>query len=81
MECQKNTANKMRHEKHTFENKTDKTGKEIGTTYCLGSKDCTHNFKLEEVKMKNKVLREKSRCIVCRCSKARLLKQKHKNKM
>ena len=70
MDCQKNTANNMRYGKHTIEN-----------TYCLGCKDCTHNFKLEEVKMKNKVPREKSRCIVCRCSKARLLKQKHKNKM
>ena len=28
-----------------------KTGKEIGTTYCLGCKDYTPNFKLQEVKM------------------------------
>ena len=36
-----------------------KTGKEIGTTYCLGCKDYTHNFKPQEVKMTKKVLREK----------------------
>ena len=49
-----------------------------GTTYCLGSKDYTHNFRLQEVKMINKVLREKSNCIVCRSNKSRFLKQKHK---
>ena len=42
-----------------------KTGKEIGTTYCLGCKDYTHNFKPQEIKMTNKVLREKSNCVVC----------------
>ena len=42
-----------------------KTGKEIGTMYCLGYKDYTHNFKPQEVKMTNKVLREKSNCDVC----------------
>ena len=49
-----------------------KTGKKIGTTY----KDYTHNFKPQEVKMTNKVLREKSNCVVCRSSKSRFLKQK-----
>ena len=57
-----------------------KTGKEIGTTYCLGFKDYTHNFKPQEVKMTNKVLREKSNCVVCRSSKLKFLKQKHNNK-
>ena len=32
--------------------KTRKTGKEIETTYCLGWKDYTHNFKPQEVKIK-----------------------------
>ena len=36
-----------------------KTGKELGTTYCSGCKDNTNNFKLQEVKMTNKMLREK----------------------
>ena len=42
-----------------------KTIKEIGTTYCLGCKDYTHNFKPQKKKKKNKVLREKSNCVVC----------------
>ena len=37
-----------------------KTGKELGTTCCLECKDFTHNFRSQEVKMTNKVLREKS---------------------
>ena len=36
-----------------------KTGKEIGTTYCLGCKDYTHTFKAQDVKMTNKVLKRK----------------------
>ena len=35
-----------------------KNGKEIGTTYCLGCKDYTDNFKPQEVKMANRVFRE-----------------------
>ena len=57
-----------------------KTGEKIGTTYCLECKDYTDNFKTEEIKMINKVLREKSNCVVCWSSKSRLLKQKHNNK-
>ena len=57
-----------------------KTGKELGTAYCLGCKDFTHNFKSQEVKTTNNVLREKSNCIVCQSSKSRFLKQKHNNK-
>ena len=45
--------------------KSVKTGKEIGIMYCLGCKDCTHNFKSQEVKITNKVLIEKSNCIIC----------------
>ena len=41
-----------------------KTEKELGTTYCLGCKDFTHNFRPQKVKMTNKVLREKSNCVV-----------------
>ena len=57
-----------------------KTGKIIGTMYCLGCKDYTHNFKVQEIKMTNKVLREKSNCLVCRSNKSRFLKQKHNSK-
>ena len=35
------------------------------TTYCFGCKDYTDNFKPQEIKMKNKVLREKLNCVVC----------------
>ena len=61
--------------------KTVKTGKELGTTYCLASKDYTHKFKPQEIKMTNKVHREKSDCVVCPSSKSRFLKQKHNNKI
>ena len=42
-----------------------KTGKELGTTYCLGCKDYTHNFKPKGIKMTNKMLRGKPNCVVC----------------
>ena len=35
-----------------------KFGKELGTMYCLGCKDFTHNFRPHEVKMTNNVLRK-----------------------
>ena len=57
-----------------------KTGIELGTTYCLGCKDYTDDFKPQEIKMANKVLREKSNCIACRSNKSRFLKQKHNHK-
>ena len=37
-----------------------KIGKRPGTTHCLGCKDFTYSFRPQEVKMTNKVLREKS---------------------
>ena len=53
------------------------TGRQIGTMYCLGCKDFTHNFRPpQEVKMTNKKLREKSNCIVSQSNKSRFLKQK-----
>ena len=54
--------------------------KKPGTTYCLGCTDYTDNFKQQEVKMTNKVLGEKSNCVVCRSCKSTFLKQKHSNK-
>ena len=56
-----------------------KLRKNPGTTYCLGCKDYTNNFKPQEVKMTNKMLRKKSNC-VCSSGKSRFLKQKHDNK-
>ena len=57
-----------------------KIGKKSGSTYCFGCRDFTHNFRSQEVKMTNKVLREKLNCVVCRSNKSKLLKQKHSNK-
>ena len=53
-----------------------KIGKQAGTTFCCGCKDYTKSFRLEKVKMINKVLREKSDCVVCQSNKSKFLKQK-----
>ena len=53
-----------------------KIEKQLGTIYCFGCKDYTKHFRPEKVKMTNKVLREKSHCVVCRSNKSRFLKQK-----
>ena len=45
--------------------KAIKIGKQPGTRYCFGCKDFTHTFRPQEVKMTNKVLREKPNCVVC----------------
>ena len=42
-----------------------KLGKKSETTYCLGCKDYAQKFRPQELKMMNKILREKSNCIVC----------------
>ena len=56
-----------------------KIGKRLRATYCFGCKDFTNNFRPQEIKMTNKVLREKSNCVVCQSNKSRFLKQKHNN--
>ena len=53
-----------------------KIGKRLGTMYCFGCKNFTHNFRPEKVKMTNKILRGKSHCVVCQSNKSRFLKQK-----
>ena len=53
-----------------------KIGKQLGTTYCFGCNNYAKSFRPEKVKMTNKVLREKSRCVVCRSNKSRFSKQK-----
>ena len=68
----------IKNEKHTIK-KPIKLGKRSRTAYCLGYKDFTHNFRLQDVKMTNKVFREKSNCIVCSSNKSRFLKQKSSN--
>ena len=56
--------------------KPTKFGKQSGTIYCFGCRDYTKNFRPQEVKMINKVHREKSHCVVCRSDKSRFLEQK-----
>ena len=53
-----------------------KIAKQSGTKYCFGCKDYAKNFRPEKVKVINKVLREKSHCVVCRSNNSRFLKQK-----
>ena len=63
MDCQK-CFTKLQKMKNTQSKiKPIKFGKELGKTYCLGCKDFTRNFRNQEVKMTNKVLREKSNCV------------------
>ena len=78
--CSKKYCQITKNEKHTIKIKPIKTKKELRTTYCLGCKDFMHNFRPQKVKMTNKVLREKSNCVVCQSSKSRFLKQKHTKK-
>ena len=53
-----------------------KIGKQSGATCCVGCKDYMKNFRPQEVKMINKVLRKKSHCVVCWSNKLRFLKEK-----
>ena len=80
MDCQKHFTKLQKMKNTQSKIKPIKIGKRPGTTYCFGCKDFTHNFRPQEVKMTNKVLREKSNCVVCRSNKSWFLKQKHNNK-
>ena len=53
-----------------------KIRKQPGTTNCFECKDYKHNFRPQEVKMTNRVFREKSHCVVCQSNKSRFLKLK-----
>ena len=79
MNCQKHVTKLQRLKNTKSKIKPIKSRKELGTT-CLGCKNFTHNFRPQEVKMTNKVLRGKSNCVVCLSNKSRFLKQKHNNK-
>ena len=76
MDCQKHFTKLQKMKNTKSKIKPIKIGKQLGTTYCFGSKDYTKNFRPEKVKMTNKVLREISYCVVCRFNKSRILKQK-----
>ena len=62
--------------------KAIKIGKQSGITYCLGCKDYTKNFRPQEVKMTNKVLkkicsREISQCCL-QVKQIKIFKRKNK---
>ena len=82
MDCQKHFTKLQKMKNTQSEIKPIKIGKKPEITYCFGYFvfGFTHNFKPQEVKMTNKVLREKSHCVVCRSNKSRFLKQKRNNK-
>ena len=58
--CQKHFTKLQKMKNTQSEIKPIKIGKRPGTTYYFGCKDFTHNFRPQEVKMTDKVLREKS---------------------
>ena len=60
MDCQKCFAKLQKMKNTQSEIKPIKIGKRPETTSCFGCKDFTHNFRPQEIKMTNKVPREKS---------------------
>ena len=76
MDCQKHFTKLQKIKNTESKIKPTKTRKQPGTTYCFRCKDYTQNFGPEKVKVTNKVLREKSHCVVCQSNKSRFLKQK-----
>ena len=59
MDSQKHFTKLQKIKNTQSEIKPIKIGKRPGTTYCLGCKDFTHNFRPQEIKMTNKVRRGK----------------------
>ena len=80
MDCQKRFTKLQKMKNTQWKIKPIKTGKQPGTTYCLGWKDFTDNFRPQEVKLRNEVIREKSNCVVCMSNESRFLKQKRNSK-
>ena len=76
MGCQKSFAELQKMKNTQSKIKPRKTGIELRTTYSLGCKD----FRPLEVKMTNKMRREKLNCVVCQSNQSSFLKQKHKNR-
>ena len=74
--CQKNVTKLQKMKNAQSKIKPIKIRKQPGIAYCLGWKNYTQNFRPEKVRMTNKVLGEKSHCVVCRSNKSRFLKQK-----
>ena len=80
MDCQKFFPKLQKMKNTKSEMQPIKNGKRPGTTNCLGCKNYTQNFRPQEIKMTNKVLKEKSDRVFCWSNKSRSLRQKHNNK-
>ena len=76
MGCQKHFTKLQKMENTQPKIKQIKIGKRHGKMYCFGYKDYTLNFRSQEVKMTNKVLREKPHCVFCRSNKFKIFKTK-----
>ena len=73
MDCQKYFTKIQKMKNMQSEIKPIKIGKIPRAMYCLWCKDFTHNFRAQEVKMTDKVVREKSNCVVCWSNRSRFL--------
>ena len=70
-----------KNEKHTIKNKgQQKLENKLERRIFWGAKILRTILGYKKLKMTNKVLREKSKCVVCRNATSRFLKQKHNNK-
>ena len=74
MICQKYFTKLQKMKNRQFKIKPIKLGKQPGTTHRLGCKDFTNNFRPQEVKMTDRVHREKTKCVACRSNESRFLK-------
>ena len=74
MGCQKHFTKLQKVKNTKSKIKSIKIGKQHRTTYCFGCKDYTQNFRSEKLKITNKVLREKSQCVISRSNKSIFLK-------
>ena len=80
MGCQKHFTKLQKMKNTQTKTKPIKIEKQSGTMYVLGVKIISRILGQTKVKMTNKLLREKSHCVVCRSNKSRFLKQKHSNR-
>ena len=64
MVCQKHFTKLQKMKSTQSKTKPKKIGEQSETTYCFGCKDYAKSFRPEKVKMTNKMLREKSHCVV-----------------
>ena len=64
MDCQKSFTKLQKMKNTQSKVKPVKTGKELGTTHCLGCIDFTHNFRPQDVKMTKRKYSEKNQTML-----------------